>query len=327
MDASLRRHDESPMTTESDFIAALRRIVSDEAARGLMDDAAVLEIGGERLVLTHDMIVEGVHFLPEDPPADVAWKLVAVNLSDLAAKGAVPAGALLGYALGGAEWDAAFLAGLERVLGAFGLPLLGGDTVAAPRGAPRAFGLTAIGRAAGPVPSRGGAGAGDHLWVSGEIGDSGLGLRIARGDLEGPPALVERYRTPVPRLELGQCLAPLASAMMDVSDGLLIDARRMAEASGLAAAIDLRLVPLSEAFLDLLGEDRSARVAAAIAGDDYELLFAAPPAAAPEILALSDRLAVPVTRIGAMAEGEGLQLSDGGESVAAAGRLGFEHGG
>src|SRR5690349_14729568 len=142
------------MSGESDFIDLMRALARDPAARGLDDDAAVLSLGGETLVLTHDMIVEGVHYLPTDPPEDVAWKLVAVNLSDLAAKGARPLGALLGYALGQDDWDRAFAKGLGTALGAFGLNLLGGDTVKMPEGAPRALGLTAIGRASGPVPSR-----------------------------------------------------------------------------------------------------------------------------------------------------------------------------
>ncbi|HEY5710589.1 MAG TPA: AIR synthase related protein, partial [Allosphingosinicella sp.] len=111
-------------------------MAGDPAARGLADDAAVIEIGGETIVLTHDMIVEGVHYLADDPPGDVAWKLVAVNLSDLAAKGARPRGALLGYALGDGDWDAAFVRGLATALSAFGVELLGGDTVAMPPGAP-----------------------------------------------------------------------------------------------------------------------------------------------------------------------------------------------
>nr|MDP8994359.1 AIR synthase related protein [Pseudomonadota bacterium] len=141
------------MSGESAFIAALRGLASDPAARALADDAAVLEFGGASLLLTHDMMVEGIHFLADDPPDDVAWKLVAVNLSDLAAKGARPIGVLLGYALGGDGWDGAFAKGLATALGAFGIPLLGGDTVAVPAGAPRTLGVTAIGRAAGPVPS------------------------------------------------------------------------------------------------------------------------------------------------------------------------------
>jgi thiamine-monophosphate kinase len=302
---------------ESAFIESLRALATHPAARGLLDDAAILEIGGRTLVLTHDMLVEGVHYRPGDPPADVAWKLVAVNLSDLAAKGARPVGVLLGYSLGEEDWDEAFVAGLGTALGAFGLPLLGGDTV---RGSgPRTLALTAIGEADGPVPSRAGGRPGDHLWVTGTIGDSGAGL-LGLGE-----ALVERYRNPRPRLEAGQRLAPLVSAMMDVSDGLLIDASRLASASGVAVEIDLALVPLSEPLLAASGEGRETRLAAATAGDDYELLFAAAPRRAAEILALQDELGLPMSRIGALAEGSGLRLSDGDETVPLPPRLGWEH--
>ena len=314
------------MTAESAFIEALRALATDPAARGLLDDTAVLEVGGRCLVLTHDMLVEGVHFLPGDPPGDVAWKLVAVNLSDLAAKGARPLGVLLGYGLGDVEWDAAFVAGLGTALGAFGAALLGGDTVAAPAGTPRTFGLTALGEAAGPVPSRSGARPGDHLWISGTIGDAGAGLRVLKGEIEGGAALAERYRNPRPRLEAGQKLAPLVSAMMDVSDGLLIDASRMGHASGVGFGIDLGLVPLSADFLGALGEERAARLFAATAGDDYELLFAAPPERATELLALSEALGLPFSRIGAAEAGAGLRLTHRGEAVALPERLGWEHG-
>lgn len=264
------------------------------------------------------MIVEGVHFLPDDPPGDVAWKLVAVNLSDLAAKGAEPVGALLGYSLGGEAWNADFLAGLEQALTAFALPLLGGDTVAAPAGTPRSFGLTAIGRATGPVPSRSGASAGDQLWVTGTIGDAGLGLAIARGEIAADEALLGRYRRPQPRLAAGRELAPLVSAMMDVSDGLLIDASRMADASGLATSIALDAVPLSSPGSDVLR--------AATAGDDYELLFAASPGCEPEIAAIAARIGLRITRIGSFGQGSGLALTQGGEPVPLPSRLGYEHG-
>jgi len=276
----------------------------------------VLEVGGETLVLTHDMIVEGVHYLPGDPPGDVAWKLIAVNLSDLAAKGARPIGALLGFTLGEADWDKAFAEGLGRALAAFGLPLLGGDTVSGPT---RTLGLTAIGRAAGPVPARSGARPGDLLWVSGTIGDAGAGLRILMGELQPCAALVERYRTPRPRLEAGERLAPLVSAMMDVSDGLLIDASRMAAASECAVEIELDAIPLSEAF-------PATRLEAATAGDDYELLFAAAPGAAPALLALAEEIGLPFSRIGRFEAGTGLTLSERGEAVPLPARLGFEHG-
>jgi thiamine-monophosphate kinase len=284
-----------------------------------VDDAAVLETGGSAIVLTHDMIVEGVHYLPDDPPADVAWKLVAVNLSDLAAKGARPIGVLLGFTLGDAAWDEAFADGLGVVLGAFGIPLLGGDTVSAPT---RVLGLTAIGRAERVPPNRSGARPGDQLWVSGTIGDGGAGLKALQEGIEAP-ALIERYRNPRPRLEAGERLVPFVQAMMDVSDGLLIDAGRMAEASGCAAAIQLEAIPLSEPFLALMGE---AWLTAATAGDDYELLFAADPAQAPAILALSDEIGLAFTRVGVFAAGAGLSLTDRGAPVPLPARLGFEHG-
>ena len=152
--------------TEAELIDLLRGSATDPSARGLADDVAVLPFGGTALVLTHDMIVEGVHYLAGDAPADVAWKLLAVNLSDLAAKGAAPVGVLLGYMLGDDVWDRAFAAGLSKALAAFGVPLLGGDTVASP-GAPRTLGLTAIGRSDSEPPSRSGARPSDHLWVTG----------------------------------------------------------------------------------------------------------------------------------------------------------------
>ena len=301
-----------PRSGEDQFISALRALATHPAARGLADDAAVLEIGGERLVLTHDMIVEGVHFLPSDPPEDVAWKLVAVNLSDLAAKGAEPLGILLGYTLGDDDWNAAFLRGLSQACQAGDVPLLGGDTVSGPA---RVLGLTAIGRAAGPVPSRAAARPGDRLFVTGTIGDAGLGLRIARGEIEGPTALLARYRRPLPRLADGIALAPQVSAMMDVSDGLLLDAFRMAAASGVAVTIALDAVPLSAHLLEIAPDTLATRLAASVAGDDYELLFAAP--AAPPGIAC--------TEIGAFSPGAGLRLSHEGAAVPHPDNLGYVH--
>lgn len=314
------------MSAEASFIAALRELATDPAARGLIDDAAALEVGGARLVLTHDMIVEGVHFRSDDPAEDVAWKLVAVNLSDLAAKGARPIGALVGYMLGDPAWNTAFVEGLGRTLAAFALPLLGGDTVAGPAGAPRTFSLTAIGEATGPVPSRTGAKAGDDLWVSGSIGDAGAGLAVLQGELGGDEALVRRYCAPRPRLEAGQALAPLVTAMMDVSDGLLIDAARLGHASGMGVALELDIVPLSDAFLTALGDGREARLRAATAGDDYELLFTAPTQTRHCIAELAERLGLPLTRIGRIEPGAGLTLTDAEGAILVPDRLGYEHG-
>ena len=296
--------------TEADFLAALRRLPLHPGARGLEDDAAVIG----PFVVTTDTLVEGVHFLPGDPPGDVAWKLVAVNLSDLAAKGAVPEGVLLNHPLTDPAWDSAFVGGLHEALSAFACPLIGGDTVSLPASAPRVLTLTALGRDA-VAPPRGGARAGDALWVTGTIGDAGAGLRIAQGQ-PGLAALLARYRRPTPPLAEGRLLAPLVHAMSDVSDGLLIDAARMARASGLAVTIDLASVPLSPALLDFTGDDLAARLAAATAGDDYELLFA---------LASGEEPPVAAAPVGIFKAGAGLDLTLGMDPVPLPSRLGWEH--
>jgi thiamine-monophosphate kinase len=313
------------VTSEAAFIESLRQLASHPAARGLLDDVAVMEVGGTKLVLTSDMIAEGVHFMSGDPPGDVAWKLVAVNLSDLAGKGARPLGALLGYSLGDDDWDKAFVTGLASALEAFGLPLLGGDTVRISASTPRTLALTAIGEASGQIPSRAGGKAGDLLWVSGSIGDAGAGLRALADGIEGAETLIERYRLPRPRLEAGLALAPLVHAMMDVSDGLLIDVDRLARASGLAATVELDAIPLSAPYIAALGEDREARLEAASAGDDYELLFSAPQSRAAQFLALADELGLPLSRIGRLRTGDGLALCDRDGAVPLPDRLGYEH--
>jgi thiamine-monophosphate kinase len=290
------------MTAEAAFIDALRAIASHPGARGLADDAAVLEAGGEKLVLTHDMLVEGVHFLPAQDPADVAWKLVATNLSDLAAKGAAPLGVLLGFMLG--DDDARFLEGLAEVLGRYDVPLLGGDTVAG--GPPRAYGLTAIGRATHrPVPARSGARTGDGLWLTGQVGAAMMGFEALRDATGGDSAA---YRRPLPRLAEGQARAPLATAMMDVSDGLLLDAWRLAEASAVSLAIDGSAVPIAAP------EER--RLDALRWGDDYELLFTLPAGVEPS---------VPAARIGQVEPRGFVPLFLDGEPIANSDGLGYQH--
>lgn len=315
--------------SELEFIARLRAIATHPAARGLLDDAAVLEVGGQGLVLTHDMLVEGVHFLPADAPEGVAWKLVAVNMSDLAAKGATPLGVLMGAGLArGDAWDAAFVEGLAEALRHFGAPLLGGDTVAMPRGGPVTLGLTAIGLAPPcGAPSRAGAQVGDDVWVSGTIGDAGLGLLMRQGELTGGlGSLAYAYTQPQPNLALGQDLAPLVSAMADVSDGLLIDAQRIAVASGVAVTLALDAVPLSGAWRMVRGDALGDLIAAATMGDDYVLLCTAAPERAEAIMAAGLRRGAVMTRIGVCAAGQGLALRFGDDPVPLPARLGFVHG-
>ena len=277
----------------------MRGLATHAAARGLNDDCAVIELGSETLILTHDVMAEGVHFLPGQDPADVAWKLVAANLSDLAAKGAEPIGVLLGYQLGGD--DARFVAGLGEVLAHYGVPLLGGDTISG-TGA-QVLGLTALGRATHqPVPSRSGAQPGDHLWLTGPVGGAMLGfeaLKAGHGDSLA-------YRRPAALLTEGRALAPLVSAMMDVSDGLLLDARRMAEASQVTIDIDPLAVPIAT--------PEARRDEALRWGDDYQLLFALPADIVPP---------VPAHRIGrVLTQGPAALLLDG---IEPSGTLGYEH--
>jgi thiamine-monophosphate kinase len=308
------------MSLEEGLLARLKGLATHSAARGLADDAAVLDWPlGLQLVATHDMLAEGVHFTPDCPPADVGWKLVAVNLSDLAAMGARPVGALVGAGIGadrGLDWAEGLVAGVGQALERFGVALLGGDTI---RSGPRSvLALTALGRVpAGAALGRMGAAAGDDLWVSGTIGDAGLGLQVALGGRAVEAALLKRYRRPMPRLALGIALRGVATAAMDVSDGLLIDAGRLAGASGLSAEIVGAAIPLSAAA-------RSSGVAAAdlaAMGDDYELLFAAPPEKAGAVRAAGVEARTPVALIGRLAAGSGVTLD--GASPA---RWGYQHG-
>lgn len=299
-------------------------------ALGLTDDAALIDCPpGERLVVTVDAMVEGVHFLPDDPPDLVARKLVRVNLSDLAAMAARPVGYLLTTALPkrrGDDWLAGFAAGLAQDQAEFGIVLLGGDSVSTP--GPVSLTLTAFGRvAAGAEVRRGGAKAGDLVFVSGTIGDGALGLEAARGQLDGlldatdVAFLADRYRLPRPRVGLGPRLSGLAGAMMDVSDGLVGDLGHICEVSGVAGVIAAARVPLSAAASRL--PDRLATVLTG--GDDYELLFTAPPDRQAEILAAAGAAGVPVTAIGRIEAAEGVRVLDpAGQDMALAG-VGWRH--
>jgi len=299
-------------------------------ALDLTDDAALLDCPpGYHLVLTVDQAVEGVHFLPDDPPGFVAKKLLRRNLSDLAAMGATPRHYLLTSALPKShddDWVRGFAEGLREDQHRFGMALLGGDSTST--SGPVVLTLTAIGQVAKDREiRRNGAKPGDRVWVSGAIGDAFLGLKVLRGGYEelAPEhraALAARFQLPDPRTELGPRLAGIAHAMIDVSDGLLADLGHICEASGCAATVGLAKVPFSTAALTILAEEWVSPESLVTGGDDYELLFAAPPDADAEILSLSQSLGLPITEIGAIAAGEGVRLldADGGEiAVAAAG--------
>jgi thiamine-monophosphate kinase len=307
--------------------------IAGEGARQLRDDCAVITPPpGRDLVLTTDMLASGVHFLPDDPPETVAHKLLAQNLSDLAAKGAVPLGCLLGLALPTHwpdTWIEAFAQGLGAATRHFACPLLGGDTIS---GVDRVtLSLAAYGYVApGMAFDRRAARAGDLLVLSGTVGDAGLGLQQLLQGSKGDAALIARYRTPMPQLALGQALAGLARACADVSDGVLRDAQNIADASSCAIRIDLEALPLSAAYgaASTLGHVEQ-RLFAATSGDDYELLFTILPHEKARLLTLSQLLGVRLTVIGecitSQPDGGNLTvyLRDGTDVTPQS--LGFEH--
>jgi thiamine-monophosphate kinase len=282
-------------------------------ALGLTDDAAFLPPdAGHDTVVTVDAIVAGVHFLPDDPPGLVARKLVRVNLSDLAAKGAVPFAVLLSAAFPhgtGDDWLRAFADGLAEDLKEYGAALIGGDTVSTP--GPLTLSLTALGKVeAGRGLKRSGACVGDVVWVSGTIGDGALGLLTATGKLAPDAHLLDRYRLPQPRVGLGPRLIGMASAAMDVSDGLVQDLGHMMRASGVKGDLTAWTVPLSQSAEAALARDHSLLATVLTGGDDYELLFTAPLEAGGAVSALSAEVGVALTPIGRVVAGQGVAIRD-----------------
>lgn len=298
------------------------------AALGLSDDAAVLDPpAGSQLVLACDTLVAGVHFREADPPGTAAARAMRSNLSDMAAMGADPIGYLSALTWPrevDPAWRDAFIAGLAAEQDAFAVPLLGGDTTSTP--GPLTVTLTLIGTVPqGAALTRAGASSGDDLWVSGAIGDAVLGLAALEGEGDAPEDLVRRYAHPEPRLALGIALRGLASAAIDISDGLVADAGHIAETSGLALAIEAGAVPLSapaRTWLDKTGPGGLARLLTG--GDDYELLFTAPSGCRDAIAALASE-EVPLTRIGYAEAGSGVICRDASGAVLDTGGSGFTH--
>ncbi|MBW8268527.1 thiamine-phosphate kinase [Caldovatus aquaticus] len=313
------------------LIARHFRPLAGPGALDLADDAALLDPPpGRQLVLAADAMVEGVHFLPADPPETVGRKLLRVNLSDLAAMGAEPLGYLMTTSLprGVADsWIAGFVAGLAEDQRIFGLSLLGGDTTATP--GPACLSLTILGTVPpGAALRRAGARPGDAVWVSGTLGDGALGLRVLRGELPGDAAghLARRYRLPEPRLALGQALRGLARAALDVSDGLVQDLGHLCRAAGCGAVIEAAAVPLSAAARALVAADPARLLLVLSGGDDYELLFAAPAGAEAEVERRAAAAGTPVMRIGQFVAGppEVAVLGPDGAPLALA-REGWSH--
>ena len=293
-----------PLPAEFAFIARHFRPLAGPGSLDLADDAAAFAPpAGRLLVVAADAMVEGVHFLADDPPETVGCKLLRVNLSDLAAMGAVPLGYLLTMAMPrdrGEAWFAGFCDGLARDQAAFGVHLLGGDTTVS--SGPLVLSLTIIGHAApDAILRRGGARAGDELWVTGSIGDGALGLAVLQGRLADPTGvLAGRYRLPRPRLAFGAGLHGIASAAVDVSDGLVQECGHLCRESGLAATIEAARVPRSAAAV---AAGPHWLQSCLTGGDDYELLIAVPGANTAALRALSACSGVAVTRIGAFEAG------------------------
>jgi thiamine-monophosphate kinase len=313
-----------------------RPIATDPGAFGLGDDAAILAASGDEIVVTTDAIVEDVHFLSDDPPDTVARKALRVNLSDLVAKGADPAGFVLTLALRAADdaWLAPFARGLAEDAAIFGCALLGGDTVSTP--GPPMISITAFGRIApGKMVHRRGAKPGDRVVVTGTIGDAALGLDILRGgpiataladDVAAQDMLVGRYRIPQPRTALARAVRDHASAAMDVSDGLAGDLAKLCDASGVSAAIDAPSIPVSASAARLLARGTVGIEAIVAGGDDYEILCTVPEDRF-EAFAQEARVAsVAVTSIGTIIAGTSMPrfLDAEGRAIALP-RLSYSH--
>jgi thiamine-monophosphate kinase len=320
---------------EDDLIARyFRPLATDPGALGLIDDAALLKQSGDDLVVTTDAIVEGVHFLPNDPPDTLARKALRVNLSDLAAKGAVPAGFVLTLALREAsdEWLRPFAQALGEDATAFGCPVLGGDTVSTP--GPLMISITAFGRVPpGRMVRRDGAKAGDRIAVTGTVGDAALGLRILKGQIGGEALdvpsrdfLVQRYRVPQPRNALAVAIRDHASAAMDVSDGLAGDLAKLCAASNVAASVEMATVPLSAPARALLAKGSAGIETLISGGDDYEVVCSVPENQWDSFVAAARRADVPVSAIGRVAAGTAApQFLDASGKPVALKRLSYSH--
>ena len=309
---------------EFDLIARIRARVATRAdvVLGIGDDAALLAPPpGRQLVVTADTLNDGVHFPRGTSPADIGWKALAVNLSDLASMGAEPAWCTLSLSLPQSDpaWIEGFLDGFLDLAGQHGIPLVGGDTTRGPLSiAVTAMGLVEPGRAL----RRDGARVGDEVWVTGTLGDAAGGLALL--DREPVPALRARLDRPTPRVAAGRALAGIATACVDVSDGLLADLGHVCARSHVAARIDVDALPASAALMEVIGEaDRIALQASG--GDDYELCFTAPADAGADIGAVSAQLGLRITRIGRIVAGEGVHPVDAKSQPWSSPRRGYDH--
>ncbi|MBK3662966.1 thiamine-phosphate kinase [Bradyrhizobium diazoefficiens] len=304
---------QNPSAEDSLIARYFKPLATDPGAFGLVDDAAILSSSGDDIVVTTDAVVQGVHYLSTDPSDTIARKALRVNLSDLAAKGAAPAGFVLTLALRSREdaWLRPFADALGEDAKSFGCPLLGGDTVSTP--GPQMISITAFGRVPkGQMVGRTGAKPGDRILVTGTIGDAALGLDLLTGGavataLAADPAaremLVSRYRVPQPRNVLTQAVRDHATAAMDVSDGLAGDLTKLCAASGVSATVNVASVPLSAAAAGLVARSAICVETLLAGGDDYEVLCTVPPAQSDALIAAGQAVGLAVTAIGTIVAG------------------------
>jgi thiamine-monophosphate kinase len=322
-----------PSAEDSLIARYFRPLATDPGAFDLTDDAAILKSSADELVVTTDAIVEGVHFLSNDPPDTIARKALRVNLSDLAAKGAAPVGFVLTLALrvAGDAWLAPFAHALGEDATKFGCSLLGGDTVSTP--GPLMISITAFGRVPpGRMVRRNGAKAGDRVVVSGTIGDAALGLELLKGGAAAAlggderEMLIGRYRVPQPRVALAQAVRDYASAAMDVSDGLAGDLAKLCAASEVSAAIDAQSIPLSGPARTLLSSGALGIESIVSGGDDYEILCTIPENRFEAFAQAASLARVPVTSIGTIIAGLAVpRFIDGQGTEIALSRRSYSH--
>jgi len=311
---------------EFDLIAAIhaRATTRGDVVLGIGDDAALLQVpAGMQLVVATDTLNAGVHFPHDTAPADIGWKALAVNLSDLAAMGALPAWCTLSLSLpdGDAAWVDGFLDGFLALAAQHDVALVGGDTTRGPLSVcVTALGLIEPGRAL----RRDGARVGDEVWVTGTLGDGAGALAQWRAGVGVDPALRDRLDRPTPRVAAGCALAGIANACIDVSDGLLADLGQVARASGVGIEIAIDALPASAALVDSFNAEIRRSLQAA-GGDDYELCFCAPRAADAQIAAVAASISIPITRIGCVVAGGGVQAVDATGEVWAPASAGYDH--
>lgn len=319
------------MPDEFDLIAKYFAPLAGDEGLGLQDDAACLPARpGFDMIVSKDVLVEGTHFLKGASATGLAQKALGVNISDLAAKGAVPSAYFVGLVLPtdcSAEWIQAFAEGLALGQKRFGLSLAGGDTTTSNAAEAALFiSITVVGYVPqGQMIQRAGASAGDDIYVTGTLGDAALGLLGLLGKLGDDPFPTDRYDLPQPRVSVGVALGGIASAAADVSDGLLADLGHICTVSGVGATVQQGLLPLSDAASAALKADEALHSYIYSGGDDYEIIFTAPTGKHQEIRDLSTEVCVPITKIGTVEKTKGIRLVDTEGKIVHTNCVGYQH--